>query len=109
VKEIKGEKVVNKVVLLDNKTSQNIELSVDAVFVQVGEAPNSQIAKDSGLEVDDNEHVKVDVFQRTNIPGVFAAGDVTNQPVKQIGTAVGQGITAALESYGYIRRPYYRK
>src|SRR3972149_4462626 len=71
-----------------------------------GEAPNSQIAKDSGLEVDDHEYVKVDVFQRTNIPGVFAAGDVTNQPVKQIGTAVGQGITAALEAYGYIRRPY---
>ena len=109
VKEIKGEKIVNKVVLLDNKTAQNIELSVDAVFVQVGEAPNSQIAKDSGLEVDDHGHVIVDVFQRTNIPGVFAAGDVTNQPVKQIGTAVGQGITAALEAYGYIRRPYYRK
>lgn len=109
VKEIKGEKVVNKVVLLDNKTAQNMELSVDAVFVQVGEAPNSQIAKDSGVEVDDHGHVKVDVFQRTNIPGVFAAGDVTNQPVKQIGTAIGQGITAALEAYGYIRRPYYRK
>src|SRR3990170_8488475 len=100
VKEIKGEKIVNKGVLLDNKTAQNLEVSVDAVFVQVGEAPNSQIAKDSGLEVDDQEHVKVDVFQRTNIPGVFAAGDVTNQPVKQIGTAVGQGITAALEAYG---------
>ena len=46
---------------------------------------------------------------RTNIPGVFAAGDVTNYPVRQIGTAVGQGITAALEAYGFIRRPYYRK
>jgi thioredoxin reductase len=41
--------------------------------------------------------------------GVYAAGDVTNHPVKQVGTAVGQGITAALEAYGYIRRPYYYK
>jgi thioredoxin reductase len=43
------------------------------------------------------------------VPGVFAAGDVTNHPVKQVGTAVGQGITAALEAYGYIKRPYYKK
>jgi thioredoxin reductase len=41
--------------------------------------------------------------------GVFAAGDVTDQPIKQVGTAVGQGITAALEAYSFIRRPYYRK
>jgi thioredoxin reductase (NADPH) len=109
VKEIRGDKVVNKVVVFDNKTGETKELAVDAVFVQVGEAPNSQLAKDSGVEVDDHDHVKTDMHQRTNISGVFAAGDVTNHPVKQIGTAVGQGITAALEAYGYVRRPYYRK
>ena len=109
IKEIKGEKTVNKVIIQDNKTGETRELPVDAVFVQIGEAPNSQLAKDSGVEVDDHGHVKTDKNQRTNIPGVFAAGDVTNQPVKQIGTAVGQGITAALEAYGFIRRPYYRK
>jgi thioredoxin reductase (NADPH) len=109
VKEIKGDKLVNRVVLFNNKTEETKELAVDAVFVQVGEAPNSQLARDSGVEVDDHGHVKTDMYQRTNIPGVFAAGDVTNQPVKQIGTAVGQGITAALEAYGYVRRPYYRK
>jgi thioredoxin reductase (NADPH) len=109
VKEIKGEKLVNKVVLFDNKTGETRELAVDAVFVQVGEAPNSQLAMESGVEVDKHGHIKIDIFQRTNIPGVYAAGDVTNHPVKQVGTAVGQGITAALEAYGYIRRPYYRK
>jgi len=46
---------------------------------------------------------------KTSLEGVYAAGDVTNHPVKQVGTAVGQGITAALEAYGYIRRPYYYK
>src|SRR3990170_6406389 len=61
IKEIKGEKLVNKVMLFNNKSGEVKELAVDAVFVQVGEAPNSQIAKDSGLEVDDQEHVKVDV------------------------------------------------
>jgi len=46
---------------------------------------------------------------KTSLERVYAAGDVTNHPVKQVGTAVGQGITAALEAYGYIRRPYYYK
>jgi len=109
VREIKGEKLVNKVVLFDNKAGETQELMVDAVFVQVGEAPNSQLAKESSVEVDEHGFIKTDMFQHTNVPGVYAAGDVTNQPVKQIGTAVGQGITAALEAYAHIKRPYYRK
>lgn len=109
VQEIKGDKVVNKVDILDNKTGQIQEISANGIFVQVGEVPNSQIAKDSGIETDEIGYIKTDIRQHTNIPGVYAAGDVTDQPVKQVGTAVGQGITAALESYSYIRRPYYRK
>jgi len=61
------------------------------------------------VEVDEHGYIKIDMLQRTSNPGVYAAGDITNHPVKQVGTAVGQGITAALEAYGYIRRPYYRK
>jgi thioredoxin reductase (NADPH) len=109
VKEVKGGKVVDKVTVSDNKTGETKEIPVNGVFVQVGEAPNSQTAKDSGVETDEHGYIKTDFNQRTNIPGVCAAGDVTNQPVKQVGTAVGQGITAALEAYAYIRRPYYRK
>ncbi len=109
VQEIKGDKVVNKVDILDNKSGQMQEITANGVFVQVGEAPNSQIAKESGIETDEIGYIKTDIYQHTNIPGVYAAGDITDQPVKQVGTAVGQGITAALESYSYIRRPYYRK
>jgi thioredoxin reductase (NADPH) len=109
IKEIQGDKVVEKVLIQDAKTGETREIPVNAVFVQVGEAPNSQTAKESGVETDEHSYIKTDMYQRTNIPGVYAAGDVTNQPVKQVGTAVGQGITAALEAYGYIRRPYYRK
>ena len=94
---------------MDNTTGQTSELSVDAVFVQVGEAPNSQIARASGVETDEHGYIKIDIRQQTSLAGVFAAGDVTDHPVKQVGTAVGQGITAALEAYSYIRRPYYRK
>jgi len=109
VQEIKGDKIVDKVTTLDNKTGQTQEIATNAVFVQVGEAPNSQTAKESGVETDEIGYIKTDVYQHTNILGVYAAGDVTDQPVKQVGTAVGQGITAALEAYSFIRRPYYRK
>ena len=109
LQEIKGYKQVRTVTLIDNITNKTTELAVDAVFVQVGEAPNSQLAKAAGAVTDEHEYIKVDMNQQTNLPGVFAAGDVTNQPIKQVGTAVGQGITAALEAYSFIRRPYYRK
>jgi thioredoxin reductase (NADPH) len=109
VKEIKGEKLVNKAILFNTKTGETRELPIDGVFVQVGEAPNSQLAKQAGIEVDEDGYIKIDILQRTNISGVYAAGDVTNHPVKQIGTAVGQGITAALEAYGFIKHPYYKQ
>jgi thioredoxin reductase (NADPH) len=109
VKEIKGEKLVNKVILFNNKTGETREVSVDGVFAQIGETPNSQIAKEAGVETDEEGYIKTDAWQRTNILGVYAAGDVTNHPVKQIGVAVGHGITATLEAYNYIRRPYYHK
>jgi len=107
LKEIKGKDLVEKVTLFNNKTGDTWELDVDGVFVQVGEVPNSQLAREAGVKVDEGGYIVVDVRQRTNIAGVYAAGDVTNHPVKQVGTAVGQGITAALEAYGYVRRPYY--
>ena len=109
IQEIKGDKQVRAVTLIDNTTQKISELPVDAVFVQVGEAPNSQIAQASGIETDEHGYIKIDIRQHTNIAGVYGAGDVTNHPVKQVGTAVGQGITAALEAYSYIRRPYYKK
>ena len=109
IQEIKGDKQVRTVTLIDNVTKKTSELAVDAVFVQVGEAPNSQIANAAGVETDEHGYIKIDIHQQTNMPGFFAAGDVTNHPIKQVGTAVGQGITAALEAYSYVRRPYYKK
>ena len=67
--------------------------------MQIGEAPNSQIAKAAGVETDEHGYIKVDVKQQTNLAGVFAAGDVTDQPIKQVGTAVGQGITELEATY----------
>ena len=109
LKEVKGDNKVKGVVLVNDKTGETMETDLDGVFVQVGEAPNSQIAKEAGIEVDKAGYIIVDNRQRTNIDGVYAAGDVTIGPVKQIGTAVGEAIIAASEAFGYIKRPYYYK
>jgi thioredoxin reductase (NADPH) len=109
VKEIKGNKTVKSVTIVNNKTGEQKEIEVDGVFIQVGEIPNSDFVKNVGVNVDNEGYIIVDTRQRTNIPGVYAAGDVTTNPVKQIGTAVGQGIVAATDAFGYIRRPYYYK
>lgn len=108
VREIRGNRLVERVVLFDNKSNVTKELAVDGVFVQIGESPNSQIASEAGVAVNGDGNIIVDFLQKTNIAGVYAAGDVTTHPVKQIGTAVGQGITAATEAYAYTRRPYYQ-
>lgn len=109
VVEIKGDRTVKSVTVVDNRTKEKKEIEVDGVFIQIGEIPNSDLAKEAGVQVDDYGYIAVDSQQRTNIPGVYAAGDVTANPVKQIGTAVGQAIVAAIDAFGYIRRPYYYK
>ncbi len=109
VDEIKGDKQVRSVLLKNVLTGEINEQTVDAVFGQVGEAPNSQIAKSAGVETNENGYIKINIKQETNFKGVYAAGDITNHPIKQVGTAVGQGITAALEAYACVRRPYYKK
>jgi len=107
VKEIRGGTTVKSVVLFDKKAGKNEEIPVDGVFVLVGKTPNSRFAKKAGVEVDKEGYILVDALQRTNIPGIYAAGDVTACPVKQIGTALGQAVIAATEAFGYVKQPYY--
>ncbi len=109
LKEVKGDAKVRGVVLVNNKTGKTIKIDVDGVFIQIGEAPNSQVSREAGVNVDEAGFIIVDDRQRTNIVGVYAAGDVTICPVKQIGLAVGEAIIAASEAFGYIKRPYYYK
>jgi thioredoxin reductase (NADPH) len=109
VEEIRGDRQVRMLDIKDNVTGVRRLLDVDAVFVQVGEVPNSVVAKACGVETDDAGYIKITLKQETNISGIYAAGDVTTHPIKQVGTAVGQGITAALEAYNYVRRLHITK
>lgn len=107
VRRIVGDDRVRGVVLYSNETGEEFTLNVNGVFILVGEVPNSEFAKSSGIKVNEEGYIIVDAFQRTNVPGIYAAGDVTTHPIKQIGSAVGQAITAAIEAYRYVKKPYY--
>ena len=74
------------------------KLNVDGVFVEIGGVSNLKLAQLLGIELEGN-FIKVDKEQRTNVQGVFAAGDVTNNPFKQIVTAGGEGAVATFIMY----------
>lgn len=77
-------------------------LAVEGVFIAVGSKPSTELAQESGIELDERGFVKIDRSCKTNIEGVYAAGDVTGG-IPQISTAVGEGATAALTAYGYVK------
>lgn len=98
--EIIGDKKVTDLKYLDaDGKEQTLEL--DGVMVHAGMTPNSQFVE---VEKDKLGQIIVNQKCQTSVPGIFAAGDVTNVPYKQIGIAVGQGITAALATIEYINR-----
>ncbi len=92
--EIRGDKSVKEVVLENVLDASTSTLLVDGVFVAIGYVPSNELAKKLGVKMDDEGYIKADKGYRTNIVGVYAAGDITGG-FKQIVTAVGQGATAA--------------
>jgi len=85
---------VKSVILSDNKTGDIKEIETDGVFFQLEEIPNSRLAKETGIRIDEKGYIIVDEKGRTNVDGVYAVGDVTNHPVKQVITAVAQAAIA---------------
>lgn len=99
--EIKGQKLVESIVLKDRQTREVKELSVQGVFVEIGLVPNTKCVE--GLvELNERKEIIVDCQCRTNVPGLLAAGDVTTVPEKQIVIAAGEGAKATLEAYVYL-------
>jgi alkyl hydroperoxide reductase subunit F len=95
---ILGDKFVNAIIIKDKGKEK--QLTVGGVFVEIGLIPNSAFAE--GLQMNQNKEIKVTVDNRTNIPGIFAAGDVTDVPEKQIIIAAGEGSKAALSAFRYL-------
>lgn len=101
VLEIYGEKKATGV-KLDKPHRGNDKLQLDAVFVAIGHVPLSQLAKEAGVETDAKGHVKINRNSETNVPGFFAAGDVTDTRFKQAITGVGEAVAAAYSAHLYL-------
>ena len=95
---------VSGLVLKNPVSGQEHRVELEGVFVQIGLVPNTEWLKDSGLELSRFGEIEIDARAATNIPGVFAAGDVTTVPYKQIVIAMGEGSKAALTAFDYLIR-----
>ncbi|MCS7200683.1 MAG: FAD-dependent oxidoreductase [Patescibacteria group bacterium] len=100
--EIYGDQKVSGLKYLDKMTGEVKNLAVDGIFIHIGLKPNSEFVPDAWNIKNEYGEIIVNQLCQTSIPGVFAAGDVTNIPHKQIGVAVGQGIIASLEVVKYL-------
>jgi thioredoxin reductase (NADPH) len=102
VKSINGEKLVESITVEDRASSELTTLDVDGVFIYAGLIPLSERFKDI-LELDCSGFIITSDKLGTNVPGIFAAGDVRSDTVRQIITACGDGAAAALYAYQYIQ------
>jgi alkyl hydroperoxide reductase subunit F len=103
VTEITGEKLVDGVKIRDLKTKQERELKVGGVFIEIGLMPSSDLVKNLAA-LNSIGEIEVNCNNETNVPGLFAAGDVTSVPEKQIVVAAGEGAKAALQAHRYLQR-----
>ncbi len=92
---------VNAIVYQDRNTGENKTLDLSAVFVQIGLVPNSEVVKHL-VETTNAGEIQIDVRCATSRKGIFACGDVTTVPYKQINIAMGEGAKAGLSAFEYL-------
>lgn len=99
IASVKGDAKLTGVTLKSGK-----EIALEGLFVAIGAQPLSQLAKDLGVALNDFGYIKVSRECTTNIPGVFAAGDVTDSAFKQVIIGASEGVYAAYSAYKFIRK-----
>lgn len=103
VEEIKGKDKVEEILILNKETQSKTELKVDGVFVFIGLAPNSYFIPRT-MKVDERGFIITNNEMETNLPGIFAAGDVRSKTCRQVVTAVGDGAQAAHSAYLFLQK-----
>ena len=98
VEEIKGEMLVESVILKDTQTGELTELPTNGVFVSVGYIPHTELAKQLDIDLDESGHIIIDKKQKTNVDYVYAIGDVC-VGLKQWVVACGEGAVAATSAF----------
>jgi len=108
VKEIIGENRVEQVGLYNKETGETASMAVDGVFIAIGYIPAVDLARKTGVEITSEGYIKRDSRHRTNVAGIYSAGDVEGG-YKQIVTAAGQGSEAAISIFEDLINPYWKK
>lgn len=104
---LQGDKVVEKAIIVNNQTHVREELTVDGVFIAIGHKPNTELFQDV-LKMDEVGYlITDDKTTKTNLPGVFAAGDVQDNVYRQAITAAGTGCMAALDAEKYVAEYFH--
>ena len=101
ITEIIGKDAVKAVCLKDLVTGKTWEYPTDGVFIFIGHTPNTQLFQGQ-LDLDDKGYIEVDNLQRTNVPGVFAAGEASDPHFRQVITSAGMGAAAAMEANHFL-------
>ncbi len=101
--EVLGDMFVNKIKVRDTKKEKSKVIDVSGIFIEIGSRPSTSFCKDL-IELNELNEIIINCEAKTSIPGIFAAGDVTNVPDKQIIIAAGEGSKAALASYRYLSK-----
>ncbi len=98
---IQGNGAVDTVRLRNVSTGEESDLNTDGVFIFIGHKPNTELFKGQ-LDMDEHGYLKVDMTMRTNIPGVYAAGEVADSVYRQVVTSAGMGAAAAMQAIKFI-------
>jgi len=101
IEEIKGNEFVEGAIVKNLKTGETKELKLDGIFVAIGNVPDTAFVK-GVIGLDENGYILTDEEMRTNIPGVFAAGDVRRKSVRQLVTAMSDGAIASINAEKYL-------
>ena len=105
VESINGDQNVTYLDIHNVKTGEKSKLEVDGVFISIGEEPQNHFAKELGVKLDERGFIIVDKEQRTNVKGIYAAGDITGG-LRQVVTACAEGAIAALSSTEVLGKQY---
>jgi len=105
IHEIRGDDMVQNVILRNLLTEQLTEMPVNGIFIYVGNEPNTSFVK-SLIELTEEGYIQTDEFMRTNIPGIYAVGDVRQKLLRQVVTAVSDGAIAAYHGEKYIEEHF---
>jgi thioredoxin reductase (NADPH) len=101
VESIDGENAVESLHLRNVKTNEERDFPVSGVFIFIGQTPNSSVVEGL-LDTDAGGHIIVNAWMETNVPGIFASGDIRNNSARQVVTSAGDGATAAIRADHYI-------